>query len=548
MTISQNANKPLELDAVIVGAGFSGIYALHRLRDQLHVKVKILEAGPPGAIGGVWYWNNYPGARVDMETPYYSFGNGFEEVWRTWNWSEEYASQKEMNAYFQHVDKVMSVSKDCIFNARVKGAEFDVDTARWTLQTEHGPTVVAKYIIPATGLSSKQHVPEWKGIESFQGSIYYPSSWPSEGVDVKGKRVAIIGTGATGVQIIQDWAKEAGELFVFLRTPNPCLPMCQKKYDPAKQEQTKQDVAKIFASFRDNGTMLKWEVPTKKYAEQTREEWEKVLNELYDIGGLGFWVASTSDWAIDAESNRFLYDFWASKTRKRIRDPVKRDLLAPLEPAKPFGTKRISLEQDYFEQFNRPNVHVVDVKTDPIMEVRPRGIVTESNNLYEVDVIVIATGYDAYVGGLFNLGIRDTSGVELRERWKNGVLSYLGVMVPGFPNLFIAYGAQTPAATTCAPMFIECQAGWIRDMIRKVEETPDIKYVEVRPESAQAWREDTMALARDTLFVKATSWYNGANIPGKPVEILIHLGAYSQYKQRCIDSLGGDFERAFVVY
>ena len=535
----------LELDAVIVGAGFSGIYVLHRLRDELHLNVKILEAGPPGAIGGVWYCNNYPGARVDMKSPYYSFG--IDEVWKTWNWTELYASQKDMKAYFQHVDKVLSVSKDCIFNARVKAAEFDTEKARWSLQTEAGQTVVAKYFIPAIGGATKPYTPQWKGVDSFQGPMYHSSSWPSEGIDVRGKRAAVIGTGATGVQIIQEWGKEAGELFVFQRTPNISLPMRQEIYDSVNQEQVKNDTPIVYANYREKSVEHQCPRPTKKFIDQTVEEWDKALSDLYDEGGYTLWASTMTDLYTNLEGNRFVYDFWAKKTRERIHDPVKRDLLAPLEPPHPFAAKRPSMERGYFEQFNKPNIHVIDMNEDPIVEITPHAIVSKSGKFYEVDAVALATGYDVMTGALIDLGIRDTDGIDLGERWKNGVSCFLGFMVPKFPNLFVCFGPQTPITITNSPMLIEWQADCIRDLIQRMEGS-DYKCMEPRPEAAQAWREETLAVAGVTIIAGTKSYYTGANIPGKPNEALFYLAGTGPYKEKCVDSLGVNFEKSFILY
>ena len=545
MTVPQSTEaSPLELDAVVVGAGFAGIYLLQRLRDDLHLNVKVLEAG--SSVGGVWHFNTYPGARVDVATPYYGFG--FDKTMKSWSWPEKYASQKDMNAYFQHVSETMSISKDCIFNTRVKSAEFDVQKGRWNLKTENGLTVVAKYFIPAVGFSSVPYVPSWKGLESFQGPICHSAEWPKGGIDVRGKRVAVLGTGSSGVQIIQQWAKEAGELFVFQRTPNLAIPMGQTAFDSATQEERKKKAADIFDKFRETcGSQMPWEMSTKSFVDQSPEEWEKVLDERYKEGGFGFCPYSMADIFTSPEGNRFVYDFWAKKTRERINDPVKRDLLAPLDPPHPFGTKRPSLENDYYEQFNRPNVHIVNTKEDPIAEITPHSIITQSGASFEVDAIAICTGFDATTASLMNLGIRDTNGVNLRERWRGGVLSFLGVMIPGFPNMFVVYGAQSPAAFSNGPMLIEVQADWIRDMIGKFQKMGN-RFMDARSEPAQAWKEEVLAIANATLIPQAKSWWTGANVPGKKVEILYYLGGLSMYKEKCYAALGSNFATSFTVY
>ena len=458
-----------------------------------------------------------------------------------------------MNAYFEHVAKMLSISNDCIFNTRVTSAEFDVQKARWVLQADNNGqqlTITAKYFLPAVGLSSKQYIPSWKGLEWFQGTICHSSTWPKEGIDVRGKCVAVIGTGATGVQIIQQWAKEASELFVYQRTPNLALRMSQKAFDASTQEQRKEEARMVFANFRESCTNLfPGERPTKAFADLTAEEWEKVLNDRYVEGGFSLGLFSMTDLFVNDEGNRFVYDFWARKTRERIHDPVKRDLLAPLDPPHHFGTKRPSLEQDYYEQFNRPNVHIVNTKADPIAELTPHGIVNESGIFHEVDVIAICTGFDASTGALMDLNIRDINGVDLRERWRNGVSNFLGVAVPGFPNMFVVYGALSPGGFGNSIMLIEWQVDWIRDLIRKIESMESSgRYLETSPEAAQVWREESMAIANSTLLPQINSWWTGANIPGKEREFLYYLGGLKMYKERCIAALDTNFGKVFSIH
>lgn len=531
---------PLEVDAVIVGAGFSGIYAFHRLRDQLGLNVKILEAGTD--LGGVWNNNVYPGARVDSPAPVYGFA--MAKVYKTWKWSQAYPDQKELQAYFNHVDQVLSIKKDCIFNSRVNAASFDPEQARWTIQTEDGKTVRAKYFIPAIGFAEQQYVPPWKGFESFKGTIHHSSQWPREGVDVKGKRVAVVGTGATGIQLIQEWAKEAAELVVFQRTPNLALPMRQRKLDSEAQRQMQDDTTELFARSWETASGMPDPGPSKMFAEYTPEEADTLLNRLYDEGGFKLWSGGYVDVLMSPEGNRFTYDLWAKRTRARIHDPVKRDLLAPLEPPHPFGTKRPSLEQDYYEQFNRANVHLVDVKTHPIVEITPQGIVTDDGKLHEVDIIGMATGFNSSTGGLSKMGIKDLNGVDLGERWKDGVRTHLGLTVPGFPNMFLPYCVQAPTPFTNGPVFIEFQANFIRDIVKKMERG-GTRSIDPTEAAAEAWRAEIHAIGDMTLFPQAKSWYMGANVPGKPVEMLYYFGGIPRYRETCGEALD-KWDKVFV--
>jgi cation diffusion facilitator CzcD-associated flavoprotein CzcO len=462
-------------------------------------------------------------------------------VWKTWNWSEVYPAQPELQAYFQHVDRILSVSKDCIFNSRVISAQFN--TSKWTIKTDNGQTMRAKFFIPAVGFASQKYVPSWKGIDSFQGTVHHSSHWPKD-VDVRGKRVAIIGTGSTGVQIVQEWAKQASETFVFQRTPNLCLPMHQKKLDSIARDKMRDETAELFARSWDNVGGLPYEGIAKLFADYSPEECDKALNQLYNEGGFRYWAGAYVDLLLNPQGNRVAYDVWAKRTRERINDPIKRDLLAPLDPPHPFGVKRPSLEQDYFEQFNKPNVYVINTNAHPIVEVTPRGVLTADGKLHEVDVIAIATGFDASTGALGSMGICDVHGVDLGKRWQKGVSTFLGLMVHGFPNMFLPYSVQAPTPFTNGPVFIEFQANFIRDVIQKMR-SGCIQAMEPQLTAVQDWQAQMRAISEMTLFTKAKSWYTGANIPGKTVELLYYYGGIPRYRDACEDALGRGFQESF---
>ncbi|KAJ6119199.1 hypothetical protein N7523_003479 [Penicillium sp. IBT 18751x] len=539
MTVHQS-EYPLDVDAVIVGAGFSGVYVLQRLRDQLGLNVKILEAGT--GLGGVWNNNTYPGARVDSGAPVYGFS--IAKVYQTWKWSQPYPDQKELQAYFNHVDSVLSIKKDCIFNSRVTTASFNAEEAQWTIQTEEGKVVRAKYFIPAIGFAEQQWVPPWKGLASFQGTVHHSSQWPREGVNVEGKRVAVIGTGATGIQIIQEWAKEAAELFVFQRTPNIALPMHRDEFDSEKQRQIQDETPEAFARAWETQSGMRLPSPTKAFADYKPEEAETILNRIYDQGGFGLWAGAFTDTLMNPKANRATYDAWARRVRARVHDPVKRDLLAPLEPPHPFGTKRPSLEHHYYELFNEPHVHLVDTKSHPITEITPEGIVTDDGRQYEVDVIALATGFNSSTGGFSKLHIKDLNGGDLAARWKEGVETYLGLMVPGYPNMFLPYCVHAPTPFANGPVFIEFQANFIRDLVKKMEKG-GIKSLDPLETSAETWRTEVDTIGNMTLFPKTKSWYMGANIPGKPVEMLYYFGGIPRYREKCGEALE-NLEKLFI--
>lgn len=305
------------------------------------------------------------------------------------------------------------------------------------------------------------------------------------------------------------------------------------------------ETAGLFSISKETMSGMPFHAPTKTFADFSREEVFELLNKLYDQGGFGLWGGSYVDVLLNPEGNRCTYDVWAKRTRARIHDPVKRDLLAPLEPPHPFGTKRPSLEQDYYEQFNRPNVHIVDTKSQPIVELTPTGIVTNDGKQYDVDIIAIATGFDSSTGGLSKMGIKDVNGVDLGDRWKKGVSTHLGMMVPGFPNMFMPYGLQSPTPFTNGPVFIEHQANFIRDLVQKMQ-TESIRSVDPLPDAAEAWKAEVKAVGDMTLFSQAKSWYMGANIPGKTVEMLYYFGGIIRYREVCAEALGLKFGESFA--
>lgn len=531
----------IETEVLIVGAGFGGIYLLHRLRDELGFNVKCFEAGKD--LGGVWYWNSYPGARVDSPIPVYEYS--LPEVWKNWSWSCKYPGSKELRQYFDHVDKVLDVRKDVVFESVVVSAEFDEKAKKWTVKTDDGKTVRCTYFILAIGFAAKRHFPDWPGLETFKGVMHHTSFWPGEDIDLSDKKVAVIGTGATGIQLAQECAKSAKELTVFQRTPNLCLPMRQGNLTAKEQEKRKDHYEQLFIDRKTTFAGFNFDFVQKKTADDSPEEREKFFEQLWEDGGFKFWLATYKDMLYDNEANRHHYDFWAKKTRARINDPVARDILAPLEPPHAFGTKRPSLEQDFYEQFNKPNVHVVDIKNNPIIEVKPTGLVTADGTLHEVDMIALATGFDSLTGGMKDMGLKDVNGVPLTEKWKNGTWSYLGTTCNGFPNMFVLYGALGPTAFANGPTCVEVQGDWIVDSIRKMKEE-HIQSIEATREAEEEWKRRVEELSDESLFPQSDSWYMGANIPGKPREQLNYTGGMPSYSRELRDVLEGGF-KGFVV-
>ncbi|KAJ4328414.1 hypothetical protein N0V84_001098 [Fusarium piperis] len=528
--------KDIEVDALIVGAGFAGIFMLKTLRDR-GLNAVIFEAG--NDLGGTWRWNCYPGAGVDSEVPEYQFS--FPETWKTWNWSSNYPTYDELRAYFDHVDKVLDIKKDCSFNTVVVGAEFNTDTGRWSIKTEDGRTANAKYLILGTGFAAKRYVPDWPGMDKFKGIIHHSSFWPDYEVDVKNKRCAIIGTGASGVQITQAWGPVAGEVKVFQRTPNLAVPMRRRKLSVEDQEREKKWYPELFKLRETSFAGFHYDWYEKNTFDDTPEERDAFYEKVWADGGFRYWVALYKDNLFNAEANKESYNFWLKKTRARIGDPRKRDLLAPVEMPHYFGIKRPCLEYNYYEQFNRPNVDVVDIKNNAIKEFTETGITLADGTHHEFDVIAVATGFDVVTGVMTQLGLKSTHGTKLQEEWVKGAKTYLGVTTSGYPNMFHIYGVHGPTLLSNGPSTVEVQGRWIADCIAKMEKD-GIKYIDPKKEAADKWKEHVLELNNRSLFPTTKSTYMGGSIPDKVFEPVCYSGGIPTYKveiREALDSMKG---------
>jgi cation diffusion facilitator CzcD-associated flavoprotein CzcO len=434
--LSNGTNGAGELDVLIIGAGFGGCYGLYKLR-RLGFKVRIFEAG--STLGGVWHWNNYPGARVDSEIPYYQFS--MHEVWRKWNWSERFPSGEELKAYFKHVDKTLDLAKDITYSANVIDVRYDESFAKWTVTTESGQKAVCKYLICATGSSFKPHYPDFKNLDKFQGQLIHSTRWPAV-ANTKNKRVAVIGSGATAIQCTQEIAKEADHLTVYIRTPSISLPMFQRPLSEFEQRVNKATYRRMFANCRESKSGLGYDPQIGSVYDLNDQEREELWEELWNRGGFNFNQANYRDFLVDKKANKMMYEFWAKKTRPRLKNPEKSAFLVPKEAPFAFGTKRSSLEQDYYECCDQDNVDIVDLKANPIQEFTEKGIICKDGVEREFDTVVMATGFDAMTGSLTNMNIYGRDGLTFRERWKDGVFTQLGLCSSGCPNMFMIYGPQ----------------------------------------------------------------------------------------------------------
>lgn len=440
LSTSWNPPDNGEIEAIVVGGGLAGVYTLYKLRKE-GIDAKILEAGKE--LGGVWNYNRYPGARVDSEVPYYQYS--IPEVYKSWSWSERFPGQEELMSYLRHVGRTLQLYDHVAFEQNVTGCDFDVQSKRWTVQIENGKTVRSKYLIVAAGSSYKKHYPTFKGLDEYKGILLHAAAFPEAGYDFAGKQVGVVGQGATGLQIVQEVSKKADKLTIFVRTPNMAVPMRQRKMTAAEQDQYTAIYEHLFQLGRASRTGFPYKDSFhdgKAVKEVSKEEREARLEELWARGGFNFIVASYRDYILDQEANDLMYAFWRDKVRARISDPVKADVFAPEKAPHPFGTKRPSLEQDYYECVDRSNVEAVDLNKTNIEAFDKDGIVTSDGRHHKLDIIVLATGYDSLTGSFTAMGLRDINGLDMKERWKEGVRTHLGMTTPGFPNMFMVYSPQ----------------------------------------------------------------------------------------------------------
>ncbi|MBV1881854.1 MAG: NAD(P)/FAD-dependent oxidoreductase [Pseudomonadales bacterium] len=527
------------VDVLIVGAGFGGLYQLHRLR-KLGFSVRLVEAG--AGLGGIWHWNCYPGARVDTHIPMYEYSA--KELWSEWNWSERFPSWSELRRYFDFVDKKWDLSRDISFNTRMTGAKFDSANNQWDVELDEGRSLTAKSVVLCTGFAAKHFVPDIDGLDDFEGICHHTSLWPQEGIDFTGKRVGIIGTGATGVQVAQEASLNAAHLTIFQRTPILALPMKQRKMDEETQAEMKKSYTEWFANRKNTFGGFEFSGLEQSAHEVSDEERTAVFEEMWEKGGFHFWIGTFIDVLAEESANLYAYEFWRDKVRARINDPVLAEKLAPMKPPHPFGVKRPSLEQYYYEIFNQDNVDLVDVNESPIEKITAKGVVTKEGEI-ALDILVMATGFDAVTGGLKQINIQGTSGKTLKEKWDLGATTHLGMASEGFPNLLFLYGPQSPSGFCNGPSCAELQGDWIVNMLDDMREG-GVKRFETTTSAEDAWGAHMSELADMTLFPKANSWYMGANIPGKPRQLLNYPGGLPVYFAQC-ESVSSNNYDGFVL-
>ncbi len=532
------ASTTATLDAVIVGAGFSGMYMLKSLRDKLGLKARVYEAGD--SVGGTWYWNRYPGARCDSDA--YIYGFTFDkQLLQEWEWTERYPEQPEILRYLEHVAKRHDLKRDIQFGTRVTGAEFDEKSKLWNVHFDKGDDVKAHYFIAAVGSLTTTNMPQIKGLESFKGKWYHTSRFPHEGVDFTNKRVGVIGTGATAVQAIPEIAQQAKQLTVFQRTANYCVPARNGKVDPEVVKARKADYEGVIKRTRESFFGQEHYFIPKSVLEATPEEREREFDRMWDAGGFAFWLGNYQDMFFNQESNDICADYIKRKIRKTVKAPALAEKLIPKGYA--YGTKRQPLDTNYYETFNKDNVLLVDANTDgAIEEITGKGI-RAGGKEYEFDIIVFATGFDAMTGPLKALNLKGRAGRTLDKEWVDGPHSYLGISVAGFPNLFTITGPQSPSVLSNMPTSIEQHVEWVTDCIAAMRKAGQ-STIEASAAAQDAWVAHVNEVVNTTLMVGANSWYMSANIPGKPRAFLPYLApeGVGGYRRKCDEVAANGYE------
>jgi cation diffusion facilitator CzcD-associated flavoprotein CzcO len=523
---SSDVAPALDYDAIIIGAGMSGLYQLYRLRE-LSMKVRVFEAGTN--VGGTWYWNRYPGARFDSES--YSYGYSFsKELLAEWEWSEHFAGQPETLRYINYVADKFDLRRDIQFKSRVTAAIYREDTRSWTITLEDGSSFTARFLITAIGPLSTPTLPRIEGRDSFEGKSFHTARWPKEPVDFKGKRVAVIGTGATGVQTIQTIAKDVGHLTVFQRTPNWCAPLHNGKIDAETQSKIKAGYPEIFARCRETFACFIHTPDPRGAFEVSDQEREAFYEKLYGERGFGIWQGNFRDILTDRRANATISDFVARKIRARVKNPQVAERLIPKNHG--FGTRRLPLETFYYEVYNQDNVELVDLKETPIEKITPDGIKTSAKE-YAFDIIIFATGFDAITGAFDKIDFRGAGGARLKEKWRNGPETYLGLMVDRFPNMMMLMGPHTALGNI--PRSIEYSVDWVTGLLRFAQES-GLTRLEATAAGVEAWTDHVKALGVGLLSNEVDSWMTGINrnVEGKERRIVArYSGSAPAYRAKC---------------
>jgi cation diffusion facilitator CzcD-associated flavoprotein CzcO len=533
-----------EFDAVVIGAGVSGLYQLYKLRE-LGLKVRVFETGT--GVGGTWYWNRYPGARFDSES--YSYGYSFsQELLEEWSWDERFASQPETERYLNHVADKFDLRRDIQFKSRVAAAHYREETRSWEVTLEDGRRYSTRFLITAIGVLSAPTMPRIAGVETFKGQSCHTHYWPKEPVTFAGKRVAVIGTGATAIQAITEIAKTVGHLTVFQRTPNWAAPLHNDTISEEEMRRIRASYPEIFARCNDTPGCFIHAPDPRATHEVTQEEREAFFEKLYAEPGFGIWQGNFRDILVDHQANALISDFVARKIRQRVKDPAVAEKLIPKNHG--FGTRRVPLESGYYEVYNQPNVTLVDINETPIERITPTGIKTRgiktSDAEYEFDLIIYATGFDAITGSFDRIDIRGIDGVSLADKWKDGPQTFLGILVEGFPNLLMVMGPH--AGLGNFPRAAEYSVEWVTGLVRHAHER-GVTRVEATAAGVADWTEHVLATGEGLLMNEIDSWMTGVNrnVEGKQTrKIMRYSGGHPAFREHC-DAVAADGYRKLAL-
>ena len=523
-----------DVDAVVVGAGFAGLYMLHRLRE-LGFSTRVYEKAED--VGGTWYWNRYPGARCDSESHIYCYSFS-DDLLENWEWSERYPEQPEILEYLRFAADRLDLRPDIEFERTVESAEYDEGSGVWTVTLADGERVTTQFFITAVGCLSEPYLPDFDGLERFEGEWYHTARWPHDGVDLDGKRVGVIGTGSTGIQLIPRVAERAGHLTVFQRTPNYAAPANNRPLAPGEYEEIRENYDEIWAHAGRTSLGMPIDYKHDSVEGLSEAEVEAALEERWEKGGFYF-LRTFEDLLLNETTNERVSEFIRSKIRERVENPETVEKLVPTDY--PYGTKRPPLNYDgYWETYNQDDVRLVDVEANPIQELSAAGVRTTDGE-YDLDILIFATGFDAMTGALLKLDIRGRDGLSLAEKWADGPRTYLGLGVHGFPNMFTITGPQSPSVLTNMPQSIEHHVDWIIDCLTYMQKH-GYHRIEPTEEAEDEWVSHTNEVASESLMSRADSWYRGANIPGKPEIFTPYPGGLDIYRLECHEVAENEYE------
>jgi acetone monooxygenase (methyl acetate-forming) len=531
------AGKHESLDAVVIGTGVAGLYQLYKLRDEQGLKVKAFDTA--SGVGGTWYWNRYPGARFDSEAYIYQYLFS-EELYKGWSWSERFPGQPEIEKWLNYVADELDLRKDIRFSTTITSAVYNEATQRWTITTDKGEVIDAQFLITCCGMLSAPLTSMFPGQETFKGVLVHTGRWPKQDIDLKGKRVGIVGNGATGIQVIQTIAGEVGSLKVFVRTPQYIIPMKNPKYGPQDVEAYKARFKELRETLPFSFTGFEYDFTNGNWKDLSPEQRDAVLERIWNEGSLRLWLASFVEMFFEEDVSEEISEFVRKKMRARLKDPKLCETLIPTDYG--FGTHRVPLESNYLEAYHRPNVELVSVKDNPIARITPDGLRLTDGTAYEFDVIILATGFDAGSGALTRIDIRGRGGRSLKDEWSRDIRTTMGIQVHGYPNLFATGAPLAPSTALCnMTTCLQQQVEWISDCIQYLRKN-ELSVIEPTKEAQDAWVTHHDEIANTTLVTKTYSWYMGSNVKGKPRRLLSYIGGVGTYRKKCDEVAAGGYQ------